>query len=180
MAKTAAFGADNVLINVYDSGKAAKAAHKGEKDIIFATAANFAELNTDSRFVDEDGEILTVDVLFPKASPSPEAEGTEKKERAPRQHIKMEGEYHVIKNNGVRFSVEDERGALHDALCENTTCEGYLAAAPEVAKYTSTKGKESSCTARAWFGYALKRGWIAMGPAPEVAEESETAEEATA
>lgn len=179
MAKTAAFGADNVLINVYDSGKAAKAAHKGEKDVIFATAANFAELNTDSRFVNEDGKILTVDVLFPVAEKAATAEGGEKKERAPRQHVKMEGEYHVIKNNGARFAVEDERGALHEALVGNNTCEAYLAVAPEKVNFTSSRGAAQTCTAKTYFSYALKRGWIGMGPAPVAAEASEEAAEAS-
>lgn len=168
MAKTAAFGADNSLINIFDSLKAAKAELKDEKDVVFVTEKNFDELNAAHSFVDADGVILTKETLFP----APEKKEKEKVEKADgekrtRTTIAYEGEYHVVKNNGARFAIEDERGALHDALVSNTTVETYLEAAPKEANYVSTKGKPSTCSAKAWYGYAIKRGWVKPGPAPE-------------
>lgn len=170
MAKTAAFGADNVLIAVYDSGKAAKAALKGQKDIVYATAANFAELNKDSQFVDCEGEILTVDTLFPgPEKKEPAADGT----AAPRVRVKLEGEYHVVKDNGTRFGVEDERGAVQEALLKNTTFDGYFADAPEKITFATSRGNTNTISAANWAHYALRRGWIKMGPAPEGEPEPE-------
>lgn len=155
MAKTATFGVDNVLINTYTSLKEAKTAHKGEKDIQFVTEKNFGDF---ADLLDADGNELVITDLFEVKEVKEPSD-----DKPTRERKVFEGPYHVVKEFGPRFDNDDERGLLHEALVANTTCEAFLESAPEQAKYVSTKGKESTCTSRAWLGYAVKRGWIAMG-----------------
>ena len=63
--------------------------------------------------------------------------------------------------------------AIHAALVSNSSVEDFLAASPEKAEYTSTRGAQQSVTASGWYGYALKRGWIKVGSIEEAESESE-------
>ena len=169
MAKTAVFDAENQLINVYDSGKAAKAAHK-PKD------------QPDVKFVSEKdawpeggvGDYVNKEDLFPPKEVPAKAEGESK----PRVTAKRSGPYIVVKADGVRFAPEDPRAAIHAALVSNSSVEDFLAASPEKAEYTSTRGAQQSVTASGWYGYALKRGWIKVGSIEEA--ETDTTPESEA
>lgn len=182
MARTAAFGADNMLIAVYASGKEAKTALKGQKDIVFVTESTFDEATKENSLMDPDGVILSKETLFPapeRKAAAPKAEGEEggePAERKPRVRHVLEGPYHVVKDNGARFAVDDERGALHEALIKNTTCEDYFAAAPEKVKFVSSRGAEQTCTAAVYFGYAIKRGWVKLGEPSDDTEQADQGE----
>lgn len=164
MAKTAVFDSDSKLIKVYDSGKAAKAAHKGQTDVIFIVAGKFPEAGI--------GDFKTESDLFPAKVEPEKAEGA----AATRTVIKREGTYHVLKTDGLRCPEGDERLAIHKALMENTNFDDFFKAAPEKASYTSTRGAEQSVTASAWVGYAVKRGWIGLGEKPAAAASEAPAE----
>lgn len=182
MARTATFGADNKIISVYDSIKAAKAAHKGQKDILFVTENTFAEQTKELELMDTEGNVYTVETLFPPVvkAEKPKKEKKEKVEgeAGSRTVTKLEGEYHVVKDNGVRYSVEDQRGAAHEALCANTTFEAYLAAAPAEIVFTTSRGATLKQKPEAWARYALRRGWIKLGAAPVQCDEDQGEEAA--
>lgn len=154
MAKTAAFDADGVLIDIYESGKAAKEANKGS-DVTLVTEKNFP--------ADGIGDYKTATDLFPPPAPK---EPKEPAERGPRNPSSpLAGDYIVVKADGVRFAETDERGLAHKALVENTTFEDYLKAAPEKITFETSRGATQVITASNWARYALRRGWIAFGSA---------------
>lgn len=164
MAKCAVFDSENVLIKVYDSKKEAKAHNKGT-DLQFIDAKNFPEGGI--------GEYATVEDLFPPKE-APVAEGEETKRT--RTVVKYEGKYTVLKADNARLAEDDERAKLHSALVNNDNVEDYLAAAPEVANFTSSRGATQKVSATGYLAYAVKRGWVVMGDAP-VAEEVVVEEE---
>lgn len=150
MAKTFVFDSENEIIGEFDSVKEAKTHHKGQPDVTFVHAKNFPEGGI--------GTFATVEDLFPAPEVVEQEEG-EKPART-RTMINRAGPYTVVKADGTRFPEGDERGALHEALISSSTVEEFLEKAPAEAKYVSTKGVDSMVTASAWFGYAIKRGWI--------------------
>ena len=162
--RTAVFDSENVLIKVYDSKKEAKAHNKGT-DLQFIDTKNFPEGGI--------GEYATVEDLFPPKE-APVAEGEETKRT--RTVVKYEGKYTVLKADNARLAEEDERAKLHSALVNNDNVEDYLAAAPEVANFTSSRGATQKVSATGYLAYAVKRGWVVMGDAP-VAEEVVVEEE---
>ena len=162
--RTAVFDSENVLIKVYDSKKEAKAHNKGT-DLQFIDAKNFPENGI--------GEYATVEDLFPPKE-APVAEGEETKRT--RTVVKYEGKYTVLKADNARLAEDDERAKLHSALVNNDNVEDYLAAAPEVANFTSSRGATQKVSATGYLAYAVKRGWVVMGDAP-VAEEVVVEEE---
>ena len=164
MAKCAVFDSENVLIKVYDSKKEAKAHNKGT-DLQFIDTKNFPEGGI--------GEYATVEDLFPPKE-APVAEGEETKRT--RTVVKYEGKYTVLKADNARLAEDDERAKLHSALVNNDNVEDYLAAAPEVANFTSSRGASQKVSATGYLAYAVKRGWVVMGDAP-VAEEVVVEEE---
>lgn len=164
MAKCAVFDSENVLIKVYDSKKEAKAHNKGT-DLQFIDTKNFPEGGI--------GEYATVEDLFPPKE-APVAEGEETKRT--RTVVKYEGKYTVLKADNARLAEDDERAKLHSALVNNDNVEDYLAAAPEVANFTSSRGATQKVSATGYLAYAVKRGWVVMGDAP-VAEEVVVEEE---
>lgn len=164
MAKCAVFDSENVLVKVYDSKKEAKAHNKGT-DLQFIDAKNFPEGGI--------GEYATVEDLFPPKEAS-ETEGEETKRT--RTVVKYEGKYTVLKADNARLAEDDERAKLHSALVSNDNVEDYLAAAPEVANFTSSRGATQKVSATGYLAYAVKRGWVVMGDAP-VAEEVVVEEE---
>ena len=164
MAKCAVFDSENVLIKVYDSKKEAKAHNKGT-DLQFIDAKNFPENGI--------GEYATVEDLFPPKEASV-SEGEETKRT--RTVVKYEGKYTVLKADNARLAEDDERAKLHSALVNNDNVEDYLAAAPEVANFTSSRGASQKVSATGYLAYAVKRGWVVMGDAP-VAEEVVVEEE---
>lgn len=150
MAKTACFDAEGVLINIYDSGKEAKAANKGT-DVTFVHNKNFPEGGI--------GEYKTLEDLFPAPEPEPAPAA---REPGTRTVIKREGAYVVVKADGARFPEGDERAALHSALMNNTSVEAYLEAAPAEANFTSSRGAAQKVSATGYMAYAFKRGWVAQ------------------
>jgi hypothetical protein len=161
MAKTAVFDSENVLVDIYESKKEARAHNKGT-DLKFIDAKSFPKGGI--------GEYATVETLFPaKEKPAkPEGEKT-------RTVVKREGTYRVVKADGARFNDGDERGLLHTALMGSTSVEEYLGKAPKEAKFTSSRGAAQVVTAAGYMSYAFKRGWISQGEAsddqPEVVVE---------
>lgn len=168
MAKTAVFDSEDVLINVYDSGKLAKAAHKGATDLKFVSEKAFAPI----------GSYETVEALFPKTEkPAKEAPADGARTRVV---VTRKGEYTVVKADGARFPDGDERAALHEALVTSCTVEEYMKKAPEVANFTSSRGAAQKVSASGYLSYGFKRGWVTQGDvaaAPEVVvEEAEAGE----
>lgn len=166
MAKCAVFDSENLLVAVYDSKKEAKAHNKGT-DLQFIDAKNFPENGI--------GEFSTVEDLFPPKEVAVEEDGEDKPKRA-RTVVKYEGKYTVLKADNARLAEEDERAKLHSALVNNDNVEDYLAAAPEVANFTSSRGATQKVSATGYLAYAVKRGWVVIGDAP-VAEEVVVEEE---
>lgn len=162
MAKTAVFDSENELIEVYKSGKDAKAAHKGQTDVKYVTEDKFEPI----------GQYQNKEDLFPpveKPAKEPKAP-KEDGEKATRTIIKRAGAYTVVKADGARFEPSDERAALHAAMVESETVEEYLEKAPKLAKFVSSRGAEQSVTATGYLSYGFKRGWIKQG---DVAAEPE-------
>jgi hypothetical protein len=158
MAKTAVFDSENELINVYESGKAAKTAHKGQTDVKFVTEKDFAPI----------GQYDTVESLFPK----PEKPVKEKAEGAVTRSpaTALTGAYTVVKADGVRFTEGDERGLAHSVLVSNSNFEDYLAAAPKEITFETSRGAKNTITPTNWARYALRRGWIKVGDVQVVVE----------
>lgn len=166
MAKCAVFDSENLLVAVYDSKKEAKAHNKGT-DLQFIDAKNFPENGI--------GEYATVEDLFPPKEAAVEEDGEDKPKRT-RTVVKREGEYSVVKTDGARCPEGDDRNLFVDALLNSSTCEEFFSKVPEEVTYTNNKGVETSTTAKAWFSYAFRRGWVVLGDAP-VADEVVVEEE---
>jgi hypothetical protein len=158
MARTAAFDSENELINTYESGKAAKAAHKGQTDVKFVSEKDFAPI----------GEYKTVDQLFPKAEKPVKTKPEVTTTRA--AAVTLSGEYNVVKRDGARFPEDDVRSTVHAALVDSATFEEFLKKTPAEYSFTTSRGATITEKPVTYARYALRRGWISVGDVQVIVE----------
>lgn len=179
MAKTAVFTKEAELLGVYSNGKAAKAAHPEhkEQELEFMTEKEFEPF----------GSYETAEQVFgvkKTRTPRLDADGNPFAAVATRVVRKLDGEYVVVKADGVRFNDDDERSVVHAALiAEPHTFCAFLARAPERYTFTTGRGRAATESASVWARYALRRGWIRLAgeeaaTADDEAESAATVDEA--